>query len=460
MDIRQLVAAPGMPGIRDLRGLLRSVTSLRSVTEPELLDLKEAFEDTTRSWAELLKDLVSFHNSSGGVILFGVADGGQRVGLPNSLSGQFDSANLSNKVARYAPNAHLSVGYFEFDYYGVNYGAIRVRKGTDIVVFDKPGSYPTKDGRHQDTAFHQGVVYVRSAGRCAPARQTNIDRLVERAVQGRMGEVLARIETVATLPLDTDLVVASRQVPDRGYILQSRDEGTPVRLVRESDGEEAVALAEVLDTDAPYSSVQAELNQQVRFWKNSDSNHRATVRAICRWYLRRDEIDIDMDAAEFCMISSGANYGFPMYWASHLSKDRLGTALDREMSPSHHPFRDVAPYLVATFLWNEKDGIFRRYRSELGTHGKNAVSRINKMSRTEYLRSARFRGRTFTVPGVSGRIDMDGLMEDEDRMIEVFDHLMAIERDSGVDGATKMAAHQCDIVIAAPDGPVRSSGSG
>src|SRR5215470_20424811 len=66
--------------------------------ESKLLDFKREFGSTAPEWAEIIKDIVSFTNSGGGVIVFGVDNDGSSAGNDVSDILSLDLADITNKV--------------------------------------------------------------------------------------------------------------------------------------------------------------------------------------------------------------------------------------------------------------------------------------------------------------------------------------------------------------------------
>ena len=67
--------------------------------ESRYLDFKCAFDpDSAVEWAEIIKDIVAFANSGGGVIVFGVKDDGSMANIDTSRIYKLDAADITNKI--------------------------------------------------------------------------------------------------------------------------------------------------------------------------------------------------------------------------------------------------------------------------------------------------------------------------------------------------------------------------
>ena len=89
-----------LPSEAETITLLRSYARNNRRTEDNRVDLKEAHSDSPAGWAQTCKDIVAMHNSGGGVLLFGVKDSGERIGINASLMAHFDPTNVNNKLRR------------------------------------------------------------------------------------------------------------------------------------------------------------------------------------------------------------------------------------------------------------------------------------------------------------------------------------------------------------------------
>jgi predicted HTH transcriptional regulator len=70
--------------------------------ESKYLDFKREFDIASpASWCEIVKDIVAFANSGGGVIVFGVNNDGAASGADVSALLGLDIADVTNKINRY-----------------------------------------------------------------------------------------------------------------------------------------------------------------------------------------------------------------------------------------------------------------------------------------------------------------------------------------------------------------------
>lgn len=71
--------------------------------ESKYLDFKREFDATSAAeWCEVIKDIVSFANSGGGVIVFGVNNDGANADVDVSPLLKIDAADIINKIQAYS----------------------------------------------------------------------------------------------------------------------------------------------------------------------------------------------------------------------------------------------------------------------------------------------------------------------------------------------------------------------
>ena len=440
-----LVANGPGPSNRTVTSLIRAVPT-SSTAESLHFDQKRGFHPGPRQWAELIRDVVAMANSGGGVVLFGIEDNGSRVGLEASLLGLLDPAKVVDQLRRKAPAASVASTYHEVSFYRKTYGALVVQPLRVPLVFDTEWGYNDDGGRHQ-IVIRPGVLYVRTPGKSAPARQSDLREVWQRSVEIASEKMMARIERVASLPPDSELIVMAGDESGRGYVLVSGGEGRPVQITDDLDTP-AVPLRDVLSTDAPYSSVASEVASQVRLWQQAVPEHRVSKNALIRWWLERHEMSLDNVAAEFCFLSAAHGHGYPMYWASLIEPSRLAEIIDRELTTGRAIPCQIYPYVVGVFLWTRRADLLARHLPNLSIAPSRVAQKV--ISATEYeafVTSIRWRSR---LRHSSGLVTMDELRTDRERAVKVFAELLQKDLDGAASSSEGGFAKQLDLVVHAP----------
>ena len=427
---------------RNLKSLLRAVSGTAGRAETTSCDLKTSFDGSNRSWVNIAKDIVAMSNSGGGIIVFGVDDDGRRVGLEEPLLSLMDPARINGKIEPRAPGARVDSSYFETTYYRLRYGFLCIHPQDDLIVFEREWGYHKPNGQYR-TVIREGVLYARGVGETRPARQADVTYILRRLIETASKALLARIEQIATVPLDSEIVAVAAGSGGRGIRLVDTTHGLPVRVV--SEGEEAVAITDVLTTDLPYSSKQAEFMSQVRTWRAGHPEHRVQRQLLDSWYLARGELEISDDMAEFGFLSAGYGHGYAIYWASLMTDERLDTVLEREIALATYPIRQTLPFVVGALRFSRREALLGpRLRSFQGAAG-SVVKVLQCTSFRKFRCSGRMGADTFHLLGNTYR--MSDLVNDQPAAVQLYEGALAADL-----GATQRTpVHQLDILIHARD---------
>lgn len=429
-----------------------AVSSLiESVPAPGALEcvhfeLKREFVPGAREWAELSKDIVALANTGGGVIVFGIDDDGTRLGLSESLLSVLDPAKVTDQLRRKAPSASVSTAYLEATHGEALFGLLIVQPLSVPLVFDKEWGYNSASGEHR-TVIRPGLLYVRTPGKSAPAHQADVREVWQRSVDLALQRLMARFERVASLPLDSELIVTYEDTPDSGYLLVDKGEGREVQIVSDP-ATPAVPLREAPTADIPYASVASEVVNQVRHWQQADREHTVSKHTLTRWWLERAQLSLDDTAGEFCLLSAARGRGYPMYWASVIEPARLREILEREFEVGSAIPSWAYAYVVGVFFWNERDKILRRHMDRLSVAPAGAVRKvIEAASYSELLTSLRWKSR---LQHSSGLVTMAELQDDSERATKIFSELLEAELDGTITPSEAGFAKQLDLLVHAP----------
>lgn len=152
------------PSEESVRTLLRLATGRGRRYESGRFELKEDFDNSTRARCSVLADAVSLSNTTGGVIIFGVNNSGESVGIREGVASRLDPAKIQDKLARYSTGSAVSTVTVESTYYRRLYCALFVLPGNGLIVFDRDGNFSDERGK-TGSEFRAGLVYVRREGR-------------------------------------------------------------------------------------------------------------------------------------------------------------------------------------------------------------------------------------------------------------------------------------------------------
>ena len=186
--------------------------------ESKLLDFKGDFDATsTEAWCEVIKDIVAFANSGGGIIVFGAENNGRFSGFNPQPLLDYDLADVVNKI-----HSYTGVHFSEIEIVSIKRGrntcgAMVISASEVPIVFTKPGTYAIEGGR-QTTAFARGTVYFRHGAKSEPGNAADMsawrDRAVDRVKRSWMGDM----RKVVQLPHDHTLTAVPRKYADGAAI--------------------------------------------------------------------------------------------------------------------------------------------------------------------------------------------------------------------------------------------------
>ena len=443
IELVERVREGHVPSEPELRQLIKACCSPGSRRELPFLEFKVDLDLADKHrWPGLLKDIVAISNSGGGVVLFGLDSNSKRVGLSTSLLAHLDPANIAQKLQKFARSGVARTAYVEIKYYQKMYGFLLVHRPDGITVFERDGDFEEPPGTPRK-AFYKGVVYIRRVAGNTEASQADLDRMVNRLLNRRLQSVVARIEPVLQMPTDSDLIVRAKSAPSEGVLVDESGLGQRVTIV-EDDVPGALPLREMLDPSVPYTSQQAELMSQTRQWLQGDPCHRVKRSTLARWYLNRNALTVTPEAAWFCFLSAADNHGFPMYWASRMNQGTLRELLEREIREQRYPIREVLPYVVGAFFWEERAELLGANLKQFGRRKHNRIQRILTMERDGFITGIQFVGRHF--PWNTQSYAMPEFLDDRLEVESVFDEILACEeREESLASTIRSAAHQIDI---------------
>ncbi len=402
------------------------------------MDTKREFDGSAGAWCKALKHIVGFANGDGGMIVFGLDDDGHRQGLSSTLLPLFDPAKIAAQLHRYASNADVKTVYTEILNHRKRFGFLCIFPATRITVFELDGTYSLADKRPH-IVFRSGVVYIRQGAETREARQSDLDRMVERRVQENMRSLLARIERIAELPSNATLI-ASTPGATMGYILAEGGRGVPVSLAPPDVGTQTVEVRDVLSPDAPFSSIGAEIVTQLRL-HHHDPSHRVVRSTLERWYLERQTFTLPPGAAAFACECALYAHGLAMYWASMTAREELHSLVATMLDKATYPAINAVPYVVAGFFWEERSALLGSLAKSEGNAGNAARRVLACKSHEEFLARGRTSSQTFAYDGA--RLALAHILASDEQAATLFDEL--VRRYATLSEGIRPVAHQLDL---------------
>ncbi len=181
--------------------------------EGECIDFKsEGSPGKPEFWCETVKDLVSFANSRGGIIIFGLDSNGTPSDGDCSSLERLDNADIQNQVYKYTGITIQSISTLKVVRNSVLCLAISVEAERTLIPFIKPGTYEPEHGK-QKTTFSQGTIYVRHGSKSEACSRDDLRAWLERELIRIREDWLTNIRKVVEAPLGHAVVVVSNATP-------------------------------------------------------------------------------------------------------------------------------------------------------------------------------------------------------------------------------------------------------
>ena len=184
--------------------------------EAEMVDFKSIFEpDRPGFWCEIVKDIVSFANTSGGVIVFGLDSDGNPSSSDCTLAEKTDVADISNQITKYTLASIGSLRKFWVERSGKKFWCISCDPENTLIPFTKPGTYEPIKGQ-QKNAFSIGTIYVRHGSKSEACTREDLRKWIERELEIIRNDWLLNIRKVVEAPLGQTVVVSNISSSDFG----------------------------------------------------------------------------------------------------------------------------------------------------------------------------------------------------------------------------------------------------
>ena len=151
--------------------------------ESTSVDYKASFDTkASAEWVEIVKDVVAFANSGGGVIIFGLSDDGTPSDFDCHALDTLDPATLTDKIFKYTGQQFSGFTFMRTTKDSRALFAIAVNATTVPIVFSKPGTYDIGGGK-QKTAFSSGTIYFRHGAKSEPANSDDLRTFIEDRIE-------------------------------------------------------------------------------------------------------------------------------------------------------------------------------------------------------------------------------------------------------------------------------------
>jgi len=246
-------------------------TAIRHGVESSAVDYKASFDPSSAAeWLEVIKDLVAFANSGGGVIIFGIADDGSAGAFDCTELNNLDPATVTDKIYKYTSQQLHGFEFCKMVWEGRPLFAIAIHAAAVPIVFVRPGTYDIGGGK-QKTAFSAGTVYFRHGAKSEPGNSDDLRLFIEDRIEKVRKAWFEGIVKVVEAPPGSEVQITPAST-------DSISGHAAVRLVNDPN---APAMRQVsIDETHPFrqKEIIAEVNRRLGGEKTINSFHIQCVR--------------------------------------------------------------------------------------------------------------------------------------------------------------------------------------
>lgn len=169
--------------------------------ESKSLDFKSEFDSRSApEWCEIVKDIVAFANSGGGVIVFGVNNDGTNSKSDVSTILSLDMADITNKIEAYTSYQFDGLEIMEIERAAGTRAALIISAADTPIIFTRPGADVTV-GKKQRPAFAKGTLYFRHGAKSEPGNRDDLvdwrDGAIDKIRRSWMGGIRKVVEAPA-----------------------------------------------------------------------------------------------------------------------------------------------------------------------------------------------------------------------------------------------------------------------
>lgn len=194
--MRNLVVS-GPLGMANKSDLL---VALERNTEASDLDFKSEFDPgSLRDWLEIIKDIVAFANSGGGIVIVGLDNDGNPSGADVSALLAVDPADIANKIHKYTGQHYSGVELIRCEKFGCEICAFRMAPVRVPIAFSRVGEFELPDLKKK-TVFAVGTVYFRHGAKSEPGTSDDLRLFLEREIESVKKSWLDGIAKVVEAP--------------------------------------------------------------------------------------------------------------------------------------------------------------------------------------------------------------------------------------------------------------------
>jgi hypothetical protein len=313
-----------------------AVTALMDAREENTyVDFKVDFEDVDQKWLEVTKDVMSFANTEGGYLVFGVKNGSyEHVGLSEEKVKLLSETNiLMLKFNRCVEPSFTALRAKAIERDGKTFVIVLIPGSADCThMFSKEGAFKYPSGA-KEVVFRPGTFYVRRSGANHLADSRDLDAILERRMVRYRTKLLEGITRVVVAPPDREVFVVKK--PEGA-------EGADGRYVIEDapDGMKGMWFIPTPETAEQEIAMHVGLNK-------ANPTEIPSAGMIWKWYGVRDRLRLSVEHKIRVAMFSWRRGAPAFYWIKGCTGEQVREALGEVIKVEKNPGL-IADVLVAS----------------------------------------------------------------------------------------------------------------
>ena len=291
--------------------------------ESKQIEFKSAFDPTsTGGWCEVIKDIVAIANSDGGIIVFGLTDGGTLSEARVDAVGEIDHTDLTNKIAKYTGWIDPAIEIRDIARDGRSLPAFLIQASPTPLAFERPGDYVDGAGKPR-SAFAVGTVYFRHGAKSEPGTSADIRFIFDRQLSATRRSWLKQVRRVSRAPLGSQIIISSgasdvRTLKSNVVRVVGNPKATPVILTRGNGDSGGILMHEEIS-----EGIFDEINNVIDADRILSKGHRRfslDAPTYYRIYAERQNVRQDqVDVGRLLHAAACEFYAPNLYWVGQVS---------------------------------------------------------------------------------------------------------------------------------------------
>lgn len=326
---------------------------------------------TQRAKYRMVKAAISFANSEGGFILFGVAPDGQWVGLQDSELSEVDPASISELINGCLVPEIPNLNYADFEHNGLLMAVLHVPPSrqaphvTSKEIFEKD---PT--GRLK-VILQKYSVYARQGAKSDLATPQHHHQIIARRIEQLREELLRRVKEVQVPVL---VPTSQGQAPSppatiTATRLTSDPNALPVRLTRRQEGTAGILLHEEL-SDGIFEEINNVVDANAFLAAGRDTFVLGES-VYYRIYAERQHVDSSETNLQLLAWTGLHDYYAPnLYWFLRMPPEATASIIKRAAEGINYPQVNGLIRLTVLLGSRASDWLWNKMESLWGSHAQ------------------------------------------------------------------------------------------